>query len=147
MKWHKVFLLIGILFLLSFFREIVILLLNTAYYHVSFPYNPAYIKPPSFLFDIPRQWLLTGKLLFYITYSLIFYCVSYKLLLLFFLNNMNLYGGFYLMLHIIALILLLLAHLLHLSLLDKTFHEILYFTHSPLYPIIFLIYQKTFSIR
>lgn len=65
-------LLLLFIFFVGYIREAIFLVINSVYREIPFPYNPAYIEPPEFLYQWSESTLLYLKWGLTLFFSLIF---------------------------------------------------------------------------
>lgn len=80
-------LLLLFIFLVGYIREAIFLVINSVYRETPFPYNPAYIKPPEFLYQWSETTLLYLKWGLTLFFSLTFTALSLWLIHSYFKNK------------------------------------------------------------
>jgi hypothetical protein len=63
-------------FSVGYLRETLFVVINTVIHQYPFPYNPSYLKPPNFLYQLSTSELITIKWLFTFFFFLVFMGLS-----------------------------------------------------------------------
>ena len=80
-------LLLLFIFFVGYIREAIFLVINSVYRDISFPYNPAYIQPPEFLYQWSEATLLYLKWGLTLGFSLLFTALSLWLIHYYYQNK------------------------------------------------------------
>lgn len=135
-----------VLFLISFIigyaRETIFLVINAVIHNYPYPYNISYVKPPSFLYQLPIESLTQIKWLLTFVFSMVFMGVCLLITNFYFKNKRYNYIVIftYTLLLIIASFVVMLGYLFNAYNAFYTFSRMLAgVMQSPIFPIFLFI--------